>query len=140
MANQTPDQSPQAPDGSSGACAPSSSADFAVEVAQTAFDRHCTAVRVFDVRGRSQVWDWVVVASGTSDRQVRSVGAELEDLGESRGLTRFRSAADPASTWVIVDFVDVVVHLFEPSRRAYYDLDELWSDAPEVDFGRPNAA
>jgi len=114
--------------------------EFAVEAAQTAHDRHCTDVRVFDVRGRSQVCDWIVIASGTSDRQVRSVGMELENLGRTRGLQRFRSATDPASTWVIVDFVDVIVHLFEPSRRSYYDLDELWADAPEIDFGRPDAA
>ncbi len=82
----------------------------------------------------------MVVASGTSDRQVRSVGAELEDLGDAHHMHRLRTNADPASTWVVVDFVDVVVHLFEPSRRAYYDLDELWSNAPEIDFARDSEA
>ncbi len=141
------DSTPQAADDSSEAGAPSPEQSpeararaFAVEAARTAIDRHCTDVRLFDVRGRSHVCDWVVVASGTSDRQVRSVGAELEDLGETYGLQRFRSHADPASTWMVVDCIDVVVHLFEPSRRAYYDLDEFWSGAPEVDFDRPSAA
>lgn len=109
---------------------------FAIEAARLVEDRHCTDVRLFDVRGRSQVCDWVLLASGTSDRQVRSVGSELEDLGHAQGFTRFRTSTDPASTWVIVDFVDVVAHLFEPSRRAYYDLDELWHDAPEISFAR----
>ncbi len=129
--------SAQAPEPGSGAAALTGDGlAFAIEAARTAVDRHCTDVRIFDVRGRSQVCDYVVVASGTSDRQVRSVGAELEDLGDNRKMHRLRTNADPASTWVVVDFIDVVVHLFEPSRRAYYDLDELWSNAPEVEFAR----
>jgi ribosome-associated protein len=133
----------QAADAQSAACAPSTATgprDFAVEAARTAVDRHCTDVQVFDVRGRSHVCDYVVVASGTSDRQVRSVGSELGDIGERLGMQRFRSNTDPASTWLVVDFVDVVVHLFEPSRRAYYDLDELWSGVPTIDFGRSTEA
>ncbi|MDP6987586.1 MAG: ribosome silencing factor [Phycisphaerales bacterium] len=133
----------QAPEPSSGACAPITRGDslaFAIEAARTAVDRHCTDVRLFDVRGRSQVCDYVLVASGTSDRQVRSVGAELGDLGKSFARARFRSNADPASTWVVVDFIDIVIHIFEPSRRAYYDLDELWSDAPEIEFSRSSEA
>ncbi|MCH2142515.1 MAG: ribosome silencing factor [Phycisphaerales bacterium] len=109
---------------------------FALEAARLAEDRHCSDVRLFDVRGRSHVCDFVLVASGTSDRQVKSVGAEMEDLGAEHGMTRFRTTSDPASTWVVVDFVDVVVHLFEPARRAYYDLDDLWGDAPELPFTR----
>ncbi|MBP27013.1 MAG: ribosome silencing factor [Phycisphaerales bacterium] len=135
--------SPQTPEPGSETCAPATRGDslaFAIEAARTAVDRHCTDVRLFDVRGRSQVCDYVLVASGTSDRQVRSVGAELGDLGESFGRQRFRSNADPASTWVVVDFIDIVMHLFEPSRRAYYDLDELWSDAVEIDFSRGSEA
>ena len=113
---------------------------FAVEAARLAEDRHCTDVRVLDVRGLSQVCDFVLVASGTSDRQARSVASELEDLGRSHGLERYRSNRDEASTWTVVDFVSVVAHLFEPSRRAYYDLEELWHDAPKVDFAREGAS
>ncbi|MDP7029315.1 MAG: ribosome silencing factor [Phycisphaerales bacterium] len=133
--------SAQAPEPGSGAAALTGEGlSFAIEAARLAVDRHCTDVRIFDVRGRSQVCDYVVVASGTSDRQVRSVAGELEDVGQARKMHRLRTNADPASTWVVVDFVDVVVHLFEPSRRAYYDIDELWSNAPEVEFDRDAAS
>jgi ribosome-associated protein len=132
----------QAPEPSSGASAHSRETmarDFAIEAARLAQDRHCTDVRLLDVRGLSHVCDFVLVASGTSDRQVKSVGAEMEDLGVEHEMTRFRTTADPASTWVVVDFVDVVVHLFEPARRTYYDLDDLWVDATEVEFARADA-
>ncbi len=132
----------QAPEPSSGASAHSRETmarGFAIEAARLAQDRHCTDVRLLDVRGLSHVCDFVLVASGTSDRQVKSVGAEMEDLGVEHEMTQFRTTADPASTWVVVDFVDVVVHLFEPARRAYYDLDDLWVDATEVNFARADA-
>ena len=126
--------SPQ-PDRGAGAAALDSGL-FAVEAAQLAVDRHCTDVRLFDVRGRSHVCDWVLVASGTSDRQVRSVGREIAQLAREAGLGRYAARADEAATWLVIDCIDVVVHLFAPSRRAYYDIDELWSEATEVDFGR----
>jgi ribosome-associated protein len=110
---------------------------FAVESGRLAIDRHCEDVRLLDVRGLSQVCDFVLVASGTSDRQAKSVAAELEDLGTERGFPPYRSNRDDATTWTVVDFVSMVAHLFEPSRRAYYDLEELWSDAPLIEFDGP---
>lgn len=109
---------------------------FAVEAARLAEDRHCTDVRVLDVRGLSQVCDFVLLASGTSDRQSRSVASEFENLAKTYGLVRLHSTRDEASTWTLVDFASVVAHIFEPSRRAYYDLEDLWHDAPEIDFAR----
>ena len=109
---------------------------FAVEAARLATDRHCEDVLLLDVRGLSQVCDFVLVASGTSDRQAKSVAAELEDLGGERGFPAYRSNRDDATTWTVVDFVSMVAHLFEPSRRAYYDLEDLWSDAPPIEFER----
>ena len=113
-----------------------SSRDFAVEAARLLEDRHCTDIRLLDLRGISQVCDFILIGSGTSDRQMRSVADEVSMLGKERGESRFRTNNDPASTWIIVDFVDLVVHLFEPSRRAYYDLEDLWSDAADVEFDR----
>ena len=133
----------QAPEPSSGASAHSRETmarGFAIEAARLAQDRHCTDVRLLDVRGLSHVCDFVLVASGTSDRQARSVAAELEDLGKEHGFPRYRSSCDEASTWMVVDFVSMVAHLFEPSRRAYYDLEDLWSDAPELEFARSEDA
>lgn len=113
-----------------------SSLDFAVEAARLLEDRHCTDIRLLDLRGISQVCDFILIGSGTSDRQMRSVADEVSMLGKERGESRFRTNNDPASTWIIVDFVDLVVHLFEPSRRAYYDLEDLWSDAADLEFDR----
>lgn len=109
---------------------------FAIDAARTMSDRKCEDVIVLDVRDLSEVCDYVLVGTGTSDRQMRSVADELEDEGKARGHACFSTAKDPAATWIVVDFVDVVVHLFEPSQRGYYDLETLWSDGKEVDWSR----
>ncbi len=77
-----------------------------------------------------------MLASGTSERQIRSVGQEVEDLAKKSGLKRFGRDEDGRASWIVVDFVDAVVHLFEPAARAHYDLEMLWGDAPRVHWQR----
>jgi len=109
---------------------------FAIEAARLMVDRHCEDVLVIDVRGISQVCDYLVIGTGTSDRQMRSVANELEDQGKEVGHEPFRKHTDTNDTWIVTDFVDVVVHLFEPNLRGYYDLESLWADGPRLDWKR----
>ena len=113
---------------------------FAVEAARLLSDRHCEDVILLDVRGLSQVSDYVLIASGTSDRQMRSLADEAADLGAESDYACFRKNWDSRVTWVVADFVDLVIHLFEPEQRAHYDLEALWSDAPVIDWQRGGAA
>ena len=96
-------------------------------------DDRCTDLVVLDVRGLSPITDYVVVATGTSDRQMVSAMRELTDFGEEHGHPAVRTSRDERATWLVADFVNVVVHLFEPNTRALYDLEMLWGDAPRVD-------
>jgi ribosome-associated protein len=116
---------------------PESIRDFAVEIARTLADSKCTDVILLDVRGRSQVCDYVVIASGTSQRQMRSAAQEIEDIGKVRGQHPYRTNADDSSTWIVVDFVEIVAHLFEPDQRLYYDLELLHADGKRIDWRRP---
>ena len=106
--------------------------NFAIKAAQLLEDRHCDDVRLIDVRGLSQVCDFVLIGSGTSERQMRSVAMELEVLGKENDNAVFRSNRDTGGTWVVIDFVDLVVHLFEPNQRAYYDIEALWAEAETI--------
>ena len=110
------------------------SAAFAVEAGSLLRDRHCEDVLLLDVTGLSQVCDYVLVATGTSDRQMKSVASELTSLGRDSDFSPFRKNTVTGGTWIVVDFISVVVHLFEPQRRAYYDLEDLWSDAKRVEL------
>ena len=107
---------------------------FAVESARMASDLKCEEVVVMDLRGLSGVTDFFVIATGTSDRQMRSVADQLEEYGRKVGTGVFGRAGYQLGQWVLIDFVDVVVHLFDRERRAYYDLELLWGDAPKVDW------
>lgn len=114
--------------------------DFAVEAARLCADRRCEDVHLIDVAGLSQVCDAMLIASGTSERQMKSVADELEDLGEEHGLAVFRKSKDDSATWVVIDFLDLVVHLFEPEHRAYYDLDSLWAKGEDIAWRRNGEA
>lgn len=111
---------------------------FAIEAARLAHDDKCEDVVLLDVRNLSQVSDYIVIASGTSDRQMRSVADDIDKLSAQQGYPVFRRSVDDRTTWIVVDCVDVVVHVFEPNTRAHYDLEMLWADAPRLDWQRPD--
>lgn len=110
--------------------------EFAIEAAQLVRDDKCEDVVLLDVRGMSQITDYIVIGSGTSERQMRSILQHVEEIGAARGFQAFRTNTDDRASWVLVDFVDVVVHLFEPNTRAHYDLETLWPDAKRVRWER----
>lgn len=109
---------------------------FVIEAARLISDLHCEQVIVYDVRGISDLTDYIVIASGTSDRQIKGVASQVCDLAQNKGLERFGSERDADSTWLVLDFVDSIIHLFEPVTRAHYDLEMLWGDAPQVVWQR----
>ncbi len=109
---------------------------FSIEAARLIAGRHCEDVQLLDVRGLSQVCDYVLIGTGTSDRQMKSLADELADFGDEHDQALFRADRDANVKWVVVDFVGLVAHLFEPDLRAYYDLEGLWSDADPVRWQR----
>lgn len=117
-----------------------SAEEFVIEVARLLHDDKCQDVVVLDVRKVSSVTDFVIIGSGTSDRQMHSVMSHVEALGDKTKFPAFRRNSDERSTWLVSDFVDFIVHLFEPNTRAHYDLELLWGDAPRIEWERPEQA
>ena len=90
------------------------------------------SVVVLDLRGVNDATDFFVLASGTSEAHVRGIAESvMEKLGRS-GLHAHHAEGLGGGRWVLLDFVDFVVHLFHPETRAFYQLERLWSDAPEL--------
>ncbi len=111
---------------------------FAIELARQLLDDKCSNVVVLDLRGISQATDFFIVASGTSQRQMRSAGVHIEEYAREQQIKSIsHNLNDRDSNWFVLDFVDVVVHIFEPETRAYYDLEMLWGDAEPVAWERP---
>jgi len=108
---------------------------FALEAAKLVTADKCEDVLVLDLRGRSQITDVLVLASGTSSRQMRSAAYHVEALAKENGLPPYRdNLKENEPDWVFLDLVDVVVHIFEPETRRRYDLEMLWGDAPRLDW------
>lgn len=119
---------------------PASKAEaFAIEAARLLHDDKCTDIVLLDVRGRNPMTDYLVIGSGTSDRQMRSTLHDVEDVGAKIGYSAVRSTSDDRATWLLADFMNVIVHLFEPNTRAHYDIEMMWGDAPRIPWERPGS-
>ncbi|MGA2322685.1 MAG: ribosome silencing factor [Sedimentisphaerales bacterium] len=105
---------------------------LAVAAAKLAGERHCADVVVLDLRKVTDVTDYFVIATGTSDRQMRSVADEIAGQAKPKGFPLFGRAGYERGNWVLLDFVDVVVHIFDSQSRSYYDLEMLWGDAKKL--------
>jgi len=112
---------------------------FALAAARIARERHCRDVVVLDLTGQSPATDYFVIATGTSDRQMRTVADEISDEGRQTGFPRFGRAGYDQARWILLDYVDVVVHIFDAEYRDFYDLENLWADARRLEGTPENA-
>jgi len=105
---------------------------FALAAAKVAAERHCTEIVVLDLRGKSPATDYFVIVTGTSDRQMRTVSDEISAAARELGLQRFGRAGYEQGRWILLDYIDVVIHIFDAEYREYYDLELLWGDAERL--------
>jgi ribosome-associated protein len=108
--------------------------DLAIATATLASQTRCHHVVVLDVRGLSPITDYLVIATGTSARQMRSVIDDLAEAATERGQTPLARSGTDGESWMLIDFVNVVVHLFNQEARQFYDLENLWGDARRVEW------
>ena len=104
----------------------------ALMAARAALEKKAEQVVVLDLRGVSGYTDFLVIGSGTSDRQLESIAESVEKELKSHGHRVVGSEGQRGGRWVLLDFGDVVVHVFHQDERAHYDLEGLWADAPRV--------
>ena len=97
-------------------------------------------VKVYDVRGMSQLADFFVVATGAAAPHLKALVAGTQQAMRAAGVQSYRTSGDPESGWIVVDYVDVVVHVFSPEARAYYALERLWEKPAEKKEGDADAA
>ena len=104
--------------------------------ARIASDNTGRDILVLDMRPCTPLFDFFVIATGASRRQVHSITEEVDAGLRAEGDTRIGIEGYEASKWVVQDYGDVVVHVFDPDTRDYYKLDELCADAKKVDWER----
>lgn len=101
-------------------------------VVQALEDKKAVDVKTYDVRGVSGLCDAFVVATGTAAPHLKGLVAGVQQAMRTAGESSFRLSGDPDSGWIVVDYVDVVVHVFSPEARAYYALERLWDGAKPI--------
>lgn len=102
--------------------------------AQTAFDNKAEDVVVLDVQGIASFADYFVILSGRSSRHVQGLAESLEGAMRSKRISSANAEGIKDGMWVLLDFDDVVVHIFYHEQRSFYDLEGLWHDAPRVEI------
>jgi ribosome-associated protein len=112
---------------------------LAIVCAEAAADKKAEGIMALDMRGLSNVADYFVICSGTSEPHLKAIANEIQDrLQKEHGIRPNHVDGYPMSQWVVVDFYDVLVHIFHQEKRAFYSLEDLWSDAPRLRL--PNIA
>lgn len=108
--------------------------EIAVIAAEAAAEKKADDIVVLDVAEVLVITAYFVVVTGATDRQVGAIADEVETaLRERAGVKPVGREGLREGRWVLLDFGDVVVHIFQPDEREFYRLDKLWSDAPRVD-------
>jgi ribosome-associated protein len=113
-----------------------SALDRACLCARVAADHKARDIVVLDMRGITPLYDFFVMATGTGRRQIHTLAEEIDAALRAAGDRRHAVEGYESSKWVVQDYGDVVVHVFDAPTREYYNLEDLWADAPHVDWER----
>lgn len=109
-----------------------SSRGDALAAARAAAAKQADDIVILDVQGLIVITDYFVICSASSDRHVRTVVDEVERALRDRDRKPVRREGEIVGKWVLLDYVDLVVHVFEEAEREFYDLERLWRDAPRI--------
>jgi ribosome-associated protein len=110
----------------------STSRPLAIEIARACYEKKAEDVIVLDLRKLTFVTDFFVIGTTQTHRQARAVNDELRRTLKPRGIRALGTEGMDGSPWVLIDYGEVVCHLFEAQARTFYDLEALWADAPRT--------
>lgn len=108
------------------------SEQLARRIADLCLDMKANDVVILDLKGVTDMTDFFVIASGTSDTHVRSTAEHVMETLKAAGEGATHVEGVSQGRWALVDFVDVVLHVFHPTMRSFYQLERLWSDARAI--------
>jgi len=112
---------------------PQRSLQLALAAAQSAEDNKGQNVTVLDLRDQTVIFDYFVIATGSSQRQLRAISDAIDDvLQKELGHPRLSTEGYQDSKWILLDYGSVIVHLFDTTSRDYYALEDLWGGAKKV--------
>ena len=108
------------------------STELAQLIVEVATDKLASDIIMLDLRQVAPFADYFIIMSADSSRQIEALEQDITQALKDEQVRRFNREGTPASGWVLIDFSDVIVHIFSPVEREYYGLERLWSAAPQV--------
>ena len=87
---------------------------------------------IFDLKGLTDIADYFVICNGTSSRQIKTIADSIKETLGKKGVSALHYEVDTGYNWVVLDYVDVIVHIFDEDLRTYYRLEQLWGDAKKL--------
>jgi ribosome-associated protein len=103
--------------------------DLALHIAELLADTPAADSLVLDVSELSSVADYFIICSAENERQLRAISNQLQEKLNNRGVRPHRTEGTPASGWIVLDYGDSIVHIFDVDQRAFYRLESLWAEA-----------
>ena len=113
---------------------PLKSRDLAVKAAEAALSKKAIDVTILDLSGLTVIADYFVICSGDSTTHVKAISRFIEEELAKKGQKLLSSEGVAYSHWILLDYGDVIVHVFEKETRAYYNLEKLWMDAKTIEI------
>lgn len=113
------------------------SLEQARKIVQVMDSKKAKDIRLIKIEGISSLGDYFVVASASNTTQVKAIADEVEDEMTKLGLEPNRVEGRQSAQWILMDYYDVMVHVFLDEARSFYNLERLWSDAPQLDISDP---
>jgi ribosome-associated protein len=115
------------------------SKDLATKITGLIFNKKGYDVKILDLKNLASFADYFVICSADSDTQVKAIADEIDKELRDQGIKYWHKEGYKALTWVLLDYVDVVAHIFKKEAREYYKLEKLWGDAPVEEVKDPGA-
>lgn len=110
---------------------------FAQKIANLVFNKKGFDVKIIDLQNIASFADFFVICSADSDTQVKAISDDIDKNLKDEGIKCWHKEGLSALTWVLMDYVDVVVHIFKKESREFYNIEKLWGDAPITDIVDP---
>jgi ribosome-associated protein len=102
------------------------------QITELIFSKKGYDVKILDLRELTTIADYFIICSGDSETQVKAIADEVDKKMREMGVKSWHTEGYRGLNWVLVDFVDIVVHIFKKETRDYYNLEKLWGDAPTI--------
>ncbi len=102
--------------------------DLKKNIVKTLDSNKALDITIIDLSGKSSIADFMVIASGTSSRHIQALSEQILELFKKNGLINLKIEGNESNDWKLIDGIDVIVHIFNPEKRKFYELEKIWSE------------